>query len=205
MNPPPFRVLLAEDQHMMRSALTLLLDLEPDLQVVAQVARGDRIVKEALRTRPHVALLDIDLPGCSGLDAAEALHRRQPDCKLVMLTAFGWPGYLHRALKAGASGFLVKDKPVGHLFDSIRQVMAGKQVIDPTLAKGLLKARLSPLTPREQEVLVAAAHGATVADIAKKVHLTEATVRNYLSAAIGKTGTRNRIEARHVALRNGWL
>ncbi|MEU1622715.1 response regulator transcription factor [Streptomyces sp. NPDC005722] len=199
------RVLLAEDQGMMRGALSLLLNLEDDIDVVAQVAAGDGIVTAALAARPDVALLDIELPGRSGLDAAAELRERLPACKVLILTTFGRPGYLRRAMEAGASGFLVKDGPVEDLAAAIRRVLAGHRVIDPALAAAALSTGPSPLTPREQDVLNAAADGATVADIAARVHLSESTVRNYLSSAIGKTGTRNRTEAVRTARHNGWL
>ncbi|WP_405731132.1 response regulator transcription factor [Streptomyces sp. NBC_01537] len=199
------RVLLAEDQGMMRGALSLLLDLEDDIEVVAQIGAGDRIVPEALAVRPDVALLDIELPGRSGLDAAAELRDSLPGCKVLILTTFGRPGYLRRAMEAGASGFLVKDGPVEDLATAIRRVLAGERVIDPALAAAALSSGPNPLTPREQDVLNAAADGATVADIAAKVHLSESTVRNYLSAAIGKTSARNRMEALRTARHNGWL
>ncbi|MFK0297026.1 response regulator [Streptomyces sp. NPDC090442] len=199
------RILLAEDQRMMRGALALLLDLEADMEVVAQVPAGDEIVPTALVSRPDVALLDIELPGLSGLDAAAELRDRLPSCKVLIVTTFGRPGYLRRAMEAGASGFLVKDGPVEDLAAAIRRVLAGERVIDPGLAAAALSAGPNPLTPREREVLTAAVDGATVADIAAKLHLSQATVRNYLSSAIGKTGTRNRMEAVRAARRNGWL
>jgi two-component system response regulator DesR len=198
-------VLLAEDQGMMRGALALLLDLEEDIEVVARIGAGDRIVPEALAVRPDVALLDIELPGRSGLDAAVELRDSLPGCKVLILTTFGRPGYLRRAMEAGASGFLVKDGPVEDLATAIRRVLAGERVIDPALAAAALSSGPNPLTPREQDVLNAAADGATVADIAAKVHLSESTVRNYLSAAIGKTSARNRMEALRTARHNGWL
>ncbi|MFJ4849777.1 MULTISPECIES: response regulator [unclassified Streptomyces] len=199
------KVLLAEDQGMMRGALALLLDLEDDIQVVAQVAAGDEIVAAALEARPDVALLDIELPGRSGLDAAADLRERLPSCKVLILTTFGRPGYLRRAMDAGAAGFLVKDGPVEELAAAIRRVLAGHQVIDPALAVAALSTGPSPLTARERDVLNAAVDGATVADIATRVRLSESTVRNYLSSAIGKTGTRNRTEAVRTARHNGWL
>ncbi|MFB6613006.1 response regulator [Streptomyces sp. NPDC056367] len=199
------RILLAEDQGMMRSALALLLGLEEDIEVVAQVAAGDGIVTAALEARPDVALLDIELPGRSGLDAAAELRTACPECRVLILTTFGRPGYLRRAMEAGAAGFLVKDGPVEELAAAVRRVLAGETVIDPSLAAAALSAGPSPLTPREVDVLNAAVDGATVADIAAKVYLSESTVRNYLSSAIGKTGTRNRIEAVRAARRQGWL
>ncbi|WP_406363452.1 response regulator transcription factor [Streptomyces sp. NBC_00715] len=199
------RVLLAEDQGMMRGALALLLGMEADIEVVAQVSAGDEIVDTALVSRPDVALLDIELPGMSGLDAAAALREEVPDCRVLILTTFGRPGYLRRAMEAGAAGFLVKDGPVEELAQAVRRVLTGETVIDPALAAAALSAGPSPLTPRECDVLKASADGATVADIAARVHLSESTVRNYLSSAIGKTSTRNRMEAMREARQQGWL
>ncbi|MEV6731282.1 MULTISPECIES: response regulator transcription factor [unclassified Streptomyces] len=199
------KVLLAEDQGMMRGALALLLGLEEDIEVVAQVGAGDEIVPAAIAARPDVALLDIELPGLSGLDAAAELRTRCPDCRVLILTTFGRPGYLRRAMEAGAAGFLVKDGPVEELAAAVRRVLAGETVIDPSLAAAALSAGPNPLTAREVDVLNAAVDGATVADIAARVHLSESTVRNYLSSAIGKTGTRNRMEAVRAARRQGWL
>jgi two-component system response regulator DesR len=204
------RVLLAEDQAMMRGALAVLLDLEDDIEVVAQVSDGAAIVPTALDVRPDVALLDIELPtadgpGVSGLDAAAQLAEQLPGCRVVIVTTFGRPGYLQRAMAAGAVGFLVKDGPVEGLADAIRQVHSGATVIDPELAGAALRTPPSPLTPRERDALVAAETGASVADIAARLHLSESTVRNYLSDAIGKTGTRNKTEAALLARRNGWL
>jgi two-component system response regulator DesR len=199
------RVLLAEDQGMMRGALALLLRLEPDIEVVAEVGSGTDVVPTARETRPDVALLDIEMPGCSGLDAAAALRRALPACKVLIVTAFGRAGYVRRAMEAGASGFLVKDGPVEDLAAAIRKVLAGERVIDPSLAAAALSAGPNPLTERERGVLAAAADGSTIADIAKRLHLSESTVRNYLSAAIGKTNSRNRIEAVQAARAQGWL
>ncbi|MET7757774.1 response regulator transcription factor [Streptomyces sp. NPDC005389] len=199
------RLLLAEDQGMMRGALALLLGMEPDMEVVAQVGRGDEIVDAALLTRPDVALLDIELPGRSGLDAAADLRTEAPDCRVLIVTTFGRPGYLRRAMEAGAAGFLVKDGPVEELAESIRRVLRGETVIDPALAAAALGAGPNPLTGRERDALAAAVDGATIADIAATLHLSESTVRNYLSSAIGKTGTRNRMEAVRAARRQGWL
>ncbi|MCX4726893.1 response regulator [Streptomyces sp. NPDC090052] len=199
------RVLLAEDQGMMRGALALLLGLEEDIEVVAQVATGDAIVAAVLDANPDVALLDIELPGRSGLDAAADLRTQAPGCRVLILTTFGRPGYLRRAMEAGATGFLVKDGPVEDLAAAIRRVLAGETVIDPALAAAALSAGPSPLTARECDVLNASVDGATVSDIAGKLHLSESTVRNYLSSAIGKTGTRNRMEAVRSARQQGWL
>ncbi|MFF5755830.1 response regulator [Streptomyces longwoodensis] len=199
------RVLLAEDQGMMRGALALLLGMEPDIEVVAQVGAGDAIVDAALVHRPDVALLDIELPGRSGLEAAADLRAQAPGCRVLILTTFGRPGYLRRAMDAGAAGFLVKDGPVEELAGAIRRVLTGETVVDPALAAAALSAGPNPLTVRERDVLEAAADGATVADVAARLHLSESTVRNHLSAAIGKTGTRNRMEALREARHQGWL
>ena len=199
------RLLLAEDQAMMRGALATLLGLEPDLEVVAEVGRGDEVLAAAERHRPDVALLDIELPGRSGLDVAADLRTALPYCAVVIVTTFGRPGYLRRALDAGARGFLVKDGPVEGLADAVRRVRAGETVVDPALATSALVAPPNPLTERERDVLGAAADGSTITDIARRLHLSDSTVRNYLSSAIGKTGTRNRMEALLAARGNGWL
>ena len=199
------KVLLAEDQGMMRGALALLLNLEEDFEVVGQVSAGDRIVPTAREVRPDVAVLDIEMPGRSGLDAAAELHAELPECKILIVTTFGRPGYLRRAMEAGASGFLVKDGPVEDRARAIRNVLAGERVVDPELATAALSAGPNPLTGRERDVLAAAVDGSTIADIAARLHLSESTVRNYLSTAIGKTGSRNRIEAVRAARHNGWL
>jgi two-component system response regulator DesR len=199
------RVLLADDQHLVRGALAALLSLEPDVEVVAEVGRGDAVVETARRARPDVALLDIEMPGLDGLAATAALRTELPEVRVLMLTTFGRPGYLRRAMEAGALGFVVKDAPVGQLADAVRRVAAGERVVDPALAAATLAGGASPLTARERDVLVAARDGATIADIAGRLFLSEGTVRNYLSAAITKTGTRNRVEALRVAEQNGWL
>jgi two-component system response regulator DesR len=199
------RILIAEDQAMMRGALAVLLDLEADLEVVAQVSTGEEVVAAAQRERADVALLDIELPGMSGLDAAASLRDAVPSCAVLIVTTFGRPGYLRRALEVGARGFLVKDGPVEGLAAAIRRVRAGETVVDPGLAAAALASGPNPLTPRECDVLRAAASGASVADVAGVVHLSESTVRNYLSATIAKTGTRNRMEAVLVAQGKGWL
>lgn len=198
-------LLLADDQTLVRTALATLLDLEEDFRVVAQVGRGDEVVAAARAARPDVALLDIEMPGLDGLAAAAALAHEVPDCRVVVLTTFGRPGYLRRAMESGALGFVVKDSPAEQLADAVRRVARGERVVDPALAALTLAGGRSPLTGRERDVLVAAREGATVADIAAKLFLTEGTVRNYLSAAIAKTGVRNRIEAARVADERGWL
>jgi two-component system response regulator DesR len=199
------RLLLADDQTLVRSALAALLELEDDFQVVAQVGRGEDVVDAALAQSPDVALLDVEMPGMDGLAAAAALGAARPDCRVIMLTAFGRPGYLRRAMEAGALGFVVKDAPPEQLADAVRRVARGERVVDPALAAQTLAGGASPLTSRERDVLAAARGGATVADIARGLLLSEGTVRNYLSAAIAKTGTRNRQEALRLADERGWL
>jgi two-component system response regulator DesR len=199
------RLLLADDQNLVRTALAALLDLEDDFEVIAQVSRGDEVVAAALLARPDIALLDIEMPGMDGLAAAAALSHELPSCRIIMLTAFARPGYLRRAMEAGASGFVVKDAPAEQLADAVRRVARGERVVDPGLAAATLAGGTSPLTGRERDVLVAARDGATVADISAKLFLTEGTVRNYLSAAIAKTGVRNRVAAIRVADERGWL
>jgi two-component system response regulator DesR len=199
------RLLLADDQALVRSALAALLDLVDDFEVVAQVGRGDEVVAAALTARPDVALLDIEMPGVDGIAAATALTRALPCCRVIILTTFGRPGYLRRAMESGAVGFVVKDTEPEQLADAVRRVHRGERVVDPALAAATLAGGASPLTGRERDVLVAARDGATVADIADRLFLSEGTVRNYLSAAIAKTGTRNRLEAMRVADSRGWL
>lgn len=199
------RLLLAEDQSMVREALAALLSLEDDLDVVAQAARGDEVVPAAREHTVDVALLDIEMPGLSGLDAAAALRGACPGVKIVILTTFGRPGYLRRAMEAGADAFLVKDAPAARLAEAVRRVLRGERVIDPVLAAAALADGASPLTEREREVLGAAADGVTNAEIADALHLSQGTVRNYLSLAIQKTGARNRAEAVRTARDKGWL
>jgi two-component system, NarL family, response regulator DesR len=199
------RLLLADDQTLVRSALAALLELEDDFEVVAQVGRGDQVVAAALAARPDVALLDIEMPGVDGLAAAAALNHEMPSCRVIILTTFGRPGYLRRAMESGALGFVVKDAPAEQLADAVRRVAQGERVVDPALAAATLAGGTSPLTGRERDVLVAARDGSTVADIAGRLFLSEGTVRNYLSAAIAKTGVRNRVEAMRVADERGWL
>jgi two-component system response regulator DesR len=199
------RVLLAEDQAMVRGALAGLLSLEPDIEVVAQVPRGDEVIDAARSARPDVALLDIEMPGIDGLQAAGLLRAELPECKVLILTTFGRPGYLRRAMEQGAAGFLLKDAPSEELARAIRRAVRGERVVDPGLAAAALSEGPSPLTPREHDVLAAARQYATVSDIASALHLSAGTVRNYLSAAIGKTGARNRNEAIRAAEEKGWL
>ena len=199
------RVLLAEDQVMIREALAALLSFEDDIEVVAQVGRGDEVTKAAAESKPDVALLDIEMPGMDGLTAAKDLKQRDPGIQIVILTTFGRPGFLRRAMESGVSAFLVKDSPADKLTQTIRRVLAGEKVIDPDLAAAALADGLNPLTPRERDVLQAAANGGTIAEIAASLYLSEGTVRNYLSACIQKTGARNRAEALRIASGRGWL
>jgi two-component system response regulator DesR len=199
------RLLLADDQRLVRSALAALLSLEDDFEVVAEVGRGDEVVPAVKEHRPDVALLDIEMPGLDGLAAAAALAHEAPLCRVLMLTTFGRAGYLRRAMESGALGFIVKDAPAAQLADAVRRVAAGERVVEPALAAATLAEGASPLTGRERDVLVAARDGATVADIAGKLFLSEGTVRNYLSSAIAKIGVRNRMEAVRVAEERGWL
>jgi two-component system response regulator DesR len=199
------RILIAEDQGMVRGALAALLAFEPDLGVVAEVSAGDQVLAAAREHHPDIALLDVEMPGIDGIEAAAALRREVPDCTPLILTTFGRPAYLRRAMEAGAGGFLVKDAPAERLADAIRRAAAGERVVDPELAASTLADGESPLTPRELEVLEAAANGSPVADIAGRLHLSEGTVRNYLSTAIGKTGARNRVEAWRIARERDWV
>ncbi|MQA01397.1 MAG: response regulator [Streptosporangiales bacterium] len=198
-------VLLADDQNLVRGAMAALLSLERDIEVVAQVDHGDRVVAAAEQARPDVALLDVQLPGLDGIACTAALRETVPTCRVLVVTTFGRPGYLRRAMEAGASGFMVKDAPVEQLADAIRRVHAGLRVVDPDLAAASLAAGESPLTARERDALVAARDGGTIADLAGRLYLSEGTVRNYLSSAIGKTDTRTRAEAARVAETRGWL
>ena len=199
------RLLLADDQALVRGALATLLGLETDLEVVAEVGRGDEVVAAARTARPDVALLDVEMPGLDGIAATAALRAALPSCRVLVVTTFGRPGYLRRALEAGASGFVVKDTPARQLADAVRRVHAGLRVVDPALAAESLAAGPSPLTSRETDVLRAARDGGTVADLAAALHLSEGTVRNHLSAAMGKTGARTRAEAVRLAAEAGWL
>jgi two-component system response regulator DesR len=199
------RVLLAEDQAMVRGALAALLGLEEDIMVVAEVARGDEVLSAAMATQPDLALIDIEMPGENGLRAAHALHARLPSCRIVILTTFGRAGYLQRALESGAVGFLLKDAPAAALATAIRRVMAGQRVVDPELALAALSEGANPLTARERDVLAAALDGAGIAAIASDLALSEGTVRNHLSTAIQKLGVHNRVEAARLAEQKGWL
>jgi two-component system response regulator DesR len=199
------RVLIAEDQGMVRGALASLLGLEPDIEVVAKVSRGDEVVEAAAAARPDVALLDIEMPGATGLEAAAALRREIPECRVLIVTTFGRPGYLRRAMEGGAAGFLLKDAPAAELARAIRRAAAGERVVDPGLAAAALSEGESPLTDREHEVLAASRRYATVADIAAALYLSPGTVRNHLSSVMRKLDARNRAEAVRVAEEKGWL
>jgi two-component system response regulator DesR len=199
------RVLIAEDQAMIRGALAALLSTEADIEVVAQVERGDRVVEEALRAKPDVALLDIEMPGQDGITAAAELRAKLPSCKVLILTVFGRPGYLRRAVDAGVSGFLLKDAPPDELASAIRRTAKGEKVIDAQLAHAALSEGSSPLTPRERDVLAMSVRGASVEEVARSLHLTNGTVRNHLSIAIQKLNAHNRVEAARIAEEKGWL
>ena len=199
------RVLLAEDQSMVRGALASLLGLEADIEVVSQVSRGDEVVAAALAARPDVAVLDIEMPGMTGLEAADELGRALPECRVLIVTTFGRPGYLRRAMEGGAVGFLLKDAPASELAHAIRRAAAGERVVDPGLAAAALSQGESPLTAREHEVLAASRQYATIADIAAAVYLSPGTVRNHLSSVMRKLDARNRAEAVRVAEEKGWL
>ena len=199
------RILLADDQALVRGALAALLDLEADIEVVAQVGRGDEVVAAARSSAAQVCLLDIEMPGLTGLEAAERLRTELPEVRSLIVTTFGRPGYVRRALDAGAAGFLVKDTPARELADAVRRVHAGLRVVDPALATESLMSGPSPLTAREAEILLLALDGSPVAVIATRAHLSVGTVRNHLSAAIGKTGASTRAEAARLAQSNGWI
>jgi two-component system, NarL family, response regulator DesR len=199
------RVLLAEDQAMVRGALSALLSLEDDIEIVAEASRGDEVLPAALDTLPDVALLDIEMPGGDGLEAAAVLHERLPSCLVVILTTFGRSGYLRRAMESGAVGFLLKDAPASELAEAIRRAEKGERVVDPALAAAALSEGDNPLTVREREVLATSEGGAMIEDIAARLFLSEGTVRNYLSTAIKKLGARNRVEAARLAEKKGWL
>ncbi|WP_026928405.1 response regulator transcription factor [Granulicoccus phenolivorans] len=201
----PIRLVIADDQAMVRGALAALLDLEPDLEVVGQVGDGAAAVRAVVEVGADVVLLDIEMPGLDGIAAARAISDGPSGCRSLIVTTFGRPGYLRRALDAGASGFIVKDTPAEKLADAVRRVHAGLIVVDPALAEESLVAGANPLTDREQQVLREARHGASVRDIATTLFLSPGTVRNHLSAAIHKTQAGNRTEAARVATERGWL
>jgi two-component system response regulator DesR len=199
------RVLIAEDQALLREALADILARYQDIQVVAQLGRGDEILAAALQTQPDVALLDIEMPGGDGLAAAGELRDRLPSCQVLILTVFGRPGYLRRALDQGAAGFVLKDASPSVLVDAIRRTAAGERVIDPQLAMATLDEGENPLTPREREILSMSASGSTAGELARTLHLSEGTVRNHLSLAMQKLHARTRLEAIRLAQEKGWL
>jgi two-component system response regulator DesR len=198
-------VLIAEDQAMVRGALKALLAMEDDIEIAGEVDRTDRVVDVAIQTRPDVALLDIEMPGGDGITAAAALREQLPSCKVLIVTTFGRPGFLRRAMESGASGFMLKDAPAHELALAIRRTMAGDRVVDPGLAAAALSAGVSPLSERERDVLKAGKGGASIAEIARSLFLSEGTVRNYLSSAIQKLEVSNRTEAARLAEEQGWL
>jgi len=198
-------VLIAEDQHLIRGALVALLSLEEDIEVVAELDRGDEVLAVAGQTRPDVAVLDIDMPGLDGLDVAARLHQQLPATRTLILTGLSQPGNLLRALRVHARGFILKDAPADKLADSIRRVAAGQRVLDPDLVSVALETGESPLTSREADVLRAAETGISTDQIGARLSLSSATVRNYLSSAIAKVAGRNRIDAIRIARQNGWL
>jgi two-component system response regulator DesR len=199
------RVLLAEDQLMFRTAVRRLLELEGDIEVVAEVARGDELVSAALAARPDVAVVDIEMPGQDGISAALELRHRLPSCRALILTMYGRPGFVQRAMEGGVSGFVLKDAPVEVLAGAIRRCAAGEEVLDPTLAARALRAASSPLSSREREILAACADGLSTAELATRLWLSEGTIRNRVSEILGKLGVRNRAEAVQLARENGWL
>lgn len=199
------RILIAEDQAMIRGALIALLSGDPDIEVVAEAGTGEAAVAEALRTRPDIALLDLEMPGKDGFWAAGELHEKLPSCRVIILTVFERPGYLRRVIDRGAAGFLLKDAAPGDLTQALRRVSAGETVIDPKLALAALAEGTSPLTPRERDVLALSVRGASVDEIARSLHLTNGTVRSYLSIAIQKLNAKNRVEAARIAEEKGWL
>jgi len=199
------RVLVAEDMRILRDTLAALLNLEDDIEVVAEVTEGQAIVPAAVAQHPDVAVVDIGMPGTDGLTAAAELHEQCPDCKVLILTVLGKPGNLRRALAAQVAGFLPKDTPAENLVDAVRKVAAGERVIDPQLAVKALEVPDNPLSPREAEVLRRFAAGAGPAEIAAAVHLSYGTVRNYLGSAVTKLGARNRVDAVRIAAEAGWL
>jgi two-component system response regulator DesR len=199
------RVLLAEDQQMFRTAVRRLLELEADIEVVAEVARGDELVRAALAARPDVAVVDIEMPAQDGISAATELKQSLPSCRTLILTMYGRPGFVQRAMEGGISSFVLKDAPIEVLAAAIRRCAAGEDVVDPSLAARALRAGTGPLSTREREILAASAEGLSTAQIATRFWLSEGTVRNRISEILGKLGARNRAEAVRLARENGWL
>ena len=199
------KILVAEDVPMVLGALAALLDIESDLEVVATVSSGDRILPVALETRPDVAIIDIDLPVIDGLSAAEMLHAKLPTCRTLILTGLGRPGTLRRALSVSVSGFLLKDTPSERLAQAVREVAAGRRVIDPQLALTAWDVGENPLSGREIQVLRLAAGGAEAPEIAATMHVSVGTVRNYLTKVVIKLNARNRVDAIRIATEAGWI
>lgn len=201
----PIRLLLVDDQALIRGAMGALLDLEPDLEVAGDAGDAEQAASEAARLRPDVCLMDIQLPGADGIEATTAVRRASPETRVLIVTTFARPGYLHAALAAGASGFIVKDAPADQLADAVRRVHAGLRVVDPALAEASLFEGASPLTERERQILRLSADGRPIAQIAGEVFLSPGTVRNHLSSAIGKLGADNRAQAAQIARDKGWI
>ena len=201
----PIRVLVVDDQAMVRGAIAALLSLEADLEVVGEAGDGAQALELLREHVADVVLMDVEMPRLDGISACAAVRHRYPHTQVLMLTAFGRPGYVQRALDAGASGFMVKDTPADQLSDAVRRVATGMRVIDPQLAVETLSRGTSPLTDREADVLRVAAGGGTVADVAKILGLGAGTVRNHISAAMIKTGARTRSDAARIATESGWL
>lgn len=199
------RVLLAEDQQMFRTAVRRLLELEDDIEVVAEVARGDELVRTALVARPDVAVVDIEMPAQDGITAASELCQTLPECRTLILTMYGRPGFVQRAMERGVSGFVLKDAPIEVLATAIRRCAGGEIVVDPSLATQALRAGTSPLSSRERELLTACAEGLSTAELATRFWLSEGTVRNRVSEILGKLGARNRAEAVQIANDSGWM
>lgn len=198
-------LLIADDQTMVREALAALLGMESDFEVIAQCANGDEVMPAVRRARPDIALLDVDMPGPDGLTVAASLREEFPEVKTIIVTTYGRPGWVKRALDAGVGGFMVKDAPVERLAEGIRRVMSGLRVIDPELVVESSMHGDSPLTERETDVLRAAADGGSVDELASALFISAGTVRNRLSSAIGKTAARNRADAVRISRDNGWL
>lgn len=202
---PTVKVLLAEDVAMVRGALVALIELEPDLKVVAAVRSGDDILPSAQEHQPDIAIIDADLPGIDGVSAAAQLHEKLPSCRTLILTNLGRAGMVRRALVANVSGYMVKDAPPEQLATAIREIVAGRSFIDPHLVVSAWDSAQNPLSPREHEVLRRAAEGSEPSEIAAALHLSVGTVRNYLTAIVTKLNARNRVDAIKTAYDAGWL
>jgi two-component system response regulator DesR len=201
----PIRVVLAEDQAMVLGALSALLELEADITVVARAANGRDARDAVARLSPNVLVTDIEMPVMTGLELAAELRASHPSVRTIILTTFARPGYLRRALDAGARGYLLKDRPAAELADAVRRVHSGLRVVDPALATEAWNAEVDPLTDRERQILQRAGDGRSSTEIAAELHLSEGTVRNYLSEAIAKLGASNRVDAARIARVKGWL